>query len=165
MKYLSNWCISYVTTIVSSSYFINQGKCVRKGKKKESFNNFNFDNSVLILSHFEKTSSWTEQLLHSLLTIYPSNRGLYGDVEYLGIRLGHIRLEAKLDLAHNEFIPSLSSKNQRRRNFLYWIITRLIIETSLSAVMNIQNPRVIFLSETKLGQSIIKDEDMNLTLI
>lgn len=35
---------------------------------------------------------------------------------------------------------------------------------SLSAVMNIQNPRVIFLSETKLGQSIVKDEDMNLTL-
>lgn len=30
--------------------------------------------------------------------------------------------------------------------------------------MNIQNPRVIFLSETKLGQSIIKDKDMNLTL-
>lgn len=61
--------------------------------KKESFNNFNFNNSVLTLSYFEKSPSWTEQLLHTLLTIYPSNRGLYGDVEYLGIRLGHIRLD------------------------------------------------------------------------
>lgn len=53
VKYLSNWCISYVTYFINRYVLLIREKA-REKKEKESFNNFNFNNSVLTLSHIEE---------------------------------------------------------------------------------------------------------------